>query len=154
MDNHSLISFYFSSPVGTYWEFLSSHKFGQFQNFCTVCSHCPLEAFWKVQNSNLSNFSIKKPTLLFNIYLISWKVPSNISPIWFISINKDEMLTLSQGIVFRTCSSAPSMSRLKMSTFGFPRARRIEYKGKHWIRIVLLLFSSNNSFKKSFEFDI
>ena len=49
-------------------------------------------------------------------------------------MSKILMSTLSRGIVLNTCSSGPSMSRLKKWTVGFPRARRMVYTGKHWRR--------------------
>jgi hypothetical protein len=44
------------------------------------------------------------------------------------------MLTLSQGIVFKTGSSAPSMSKLNKSTVGFPRAIRTLEEAKNILK--------------------
>ena len=54
------------------------------------------------------------------------------------------IFTLSQGMVFNTKCSAPSISREKKSTIGFPTDINIEYSGRQVTFITLAFFSTSD----------
>ena len=58
--------------------------------------------------------------------------------------NLTRIFTLSQGIVFNTKCSAPSISREKKPTTGFPIDNKIEYNGRHVTLMIFAFFSTSD----------
>ena len=73
--------------------------------------------------------NFRNPSNLFNFFSFMSKY----------SITNKPISTLSNRIESRTICSAPSTSREKKSIFVIPTASKMEYSGKHWTLIFLLL---------------
>ena len=65
--------------------------------------------------------------------MISFREPFSTFPANWVSTESVRMSTLSHGMVFRTWYSAPSMSKLRKSTVGLPRANKRLKSGRHCI---------------------